>query len=83
MKIAEQGGRTPAQVAPARLLGRQGNVVPNVAATRTARLADSPASAEVRLDEVRALPLGLPHEPTVTRNTATADGPRRPPTRPP
>ncbi|WP_342746400.1 aldo/keto reductase [Streptomyces monashensis] len=42
--------RTPARVAPAWLLGRSGNVAPIVAATKTAQLADNPASAELRLD---------------------------------
>ncbi|OIJ93803.1 aldo/keto reductase [Streptomyces sp. MUSC 14] len=80
LEIAEQGGWTPAQVALAWLLGRPGNVVPIVAATKTAQLADNLASTEVRLDadavrrldEVSAIPLGFPHdflrEPPVTRN---------------
>ncbi|MER6350207.1 aldo/keto reductase [Streptomyces sp. NPDC001595] len=79
VEIAEQGGWSPAQVALAWLLGRPGNVVPIVAATRESQLADNLAAADVRLDadavarldEVSAVPLGFPHEflrdPGVTR----------------
>ncbi|MDH6492358.1 aryl-alcohol dehydrogenase-like predicted oxidoreductase [Streptomyces sp. SAI-127] len=70
MEIAEQGGWSPAQVALAWLLGRPGNVVPIVAATRESQLADNLGSLDVRLDadaiarldEVSAVPLGFPHD---------------------
>jgi aryl-alcohol dehydrogenase-like predicted oxidoreductase len=80
VEIAEQGGWSPAQVALAWLLGRPGNVVPIVAATKESQLADNlgcldvrlDADAVARLDEVSAIPLGFPHdfvrEPQVTRN---------------
>ncbi|KOV57353.1 aldo/keto reductase [Streptomyces sp. MMG1121] len=80
LDIAEQGGWTPAQVALAWLLGRPGNVVPIIAATKEAQLADNLASTGVRLDadavrrldEASAVPLGFPHdflrEPPITRN---------------
>ncbi|ANP53220.1 aryl-alcohol dehydrogenase-like predicted oxidoreductase [Streptomyces griseochromogenes] len=80
VEIAEQGGWSPAQVALAWLRGRPGNVVPIVAATKEAQLADNLASTGVRLDtdavarldEMSAVPLGFPHdflrEPPVTRN---------------
>ncbi|MFI8189391.1 aldo/keto reductase [Streptomyces sp. NPDC085946] len=79
LEVAEQGGWSPAQVALAWLLGRPGNVVPIVAATRESQLADNlgavdvrlDADAVARLDEVSAVPLGFPHdflrEPAVTR----------------
>src|SRR5262249_23657179 len=68
VEIAEQGGWSPAQVALAWLRGRPGNVVPIVAATKEAQLADNLASTGVRLDadavarldEVSAVPLGFP-----------------------
>ncbi|MBT2477257.1 aldo/keto reductase, partial [Streptomyces sp. ISL-94] len=70
LEIAEQGGWTPAQVALAWLLGRPGNVVPIIAATRESQLADNlgclgvrlDADAVARLDEVSAVPLGFPHD---------------------
>jgi aryl-alcohol dehydrogenase-like predicted oxidoreductase len=80
LEIAEQGGWSPAQVALAWLLGRPGNVVPIVAATKESQLADNlgcvdvrlDADAVARLDEVSAVPLGFPHdfvrEPQITRN---------------
>ncbi|MFF7353767.1 MULTISPECIES: aldo/keto reductase [Streptomyces] len=80
LDVAEQGGWSPAQVALAWLLGRPGNVVPIISATRPEQLADNLASTGVRLDEeavkrldeVSAVPLGFPHdflrEPPVTRN---------------
>ncbi|MGW0190051.1 aldo/keto reductase [Streptomyces sp. NPDC003362] len=80
VEIAEQGGWSPAQVALAWLLGRPGNVVPIVAATKESQLADNlgaldvrlDADAVARLDEVSAVPLGFPHDfvrdPGVTRN---------------
>ncbi|MFF7754247.1 aldo/keto reductase [Streptomyces sp. NPDC007971] len=80
VEIAEQGGWSPAQVALAWLRGRPGNVVPIVAATKEAQLADNLASTGVRLDadavarldEVSAVPLGFPHaflrDPAITRN---------------
>jgi aryl-alcohol dehydrogenase-like predicted oxidoreductase len=79
LDIAEQGGWSPAQVALAWLLGRPGNVVPIVAATKESQLADNlgcvdvrlDADAVARLDEVSAVSLGFPHdfvrEPAVTR----------------
>lgn len=80
LDVAEQGGWSPAQVALAWLLGRPGNVVPIVAATKESQLADNlgcvdvrlDADAVARLDEVSAVPLGFPHdfvrEPAITRN---------------
>lgn len=80
LQIAEQGGWSPAQVALAWLLGRPGNIVPIIAATKEGQLADNlgavdvrlDADAVARLDEVSALPLGFPHdfvrEPGITRN---------------
>jgi aryl-alcohol dehydrogenase-like predicted oxidoreductase len=80
LEVAEQGGWSPAQVAPAWLPARPGNVVPIVAATKESQPADNLASVDVRLDadalarldEVSAVPLGFPHdfvrEPAVTRN---------------
>ncbi|MFD3505281.1 aldo/keto reductase [Streptomyces sp. NPDC058678] len=80
LDIAQQGGWSPAQVALAWLLGRPGNVVPIIAATKESQLADNlgcvdvrlDADAVARLDEVSAVPLGFPHdfvrEPAVTRN---------------
>lgn len=79
VEIAEQGGWSPAQVALAWLLGRPGNVVPIVAATKESQLADNlgavdvrlDADAVARLDAVSAVSLGFPHdfvrEPRVTR----------------
>jgi len=80
LDIAEQGGWSPAQVALAWLLGRPGNVVPIIAATKEHQLTDNlgcvdvrlDADAVARLDEVSAVPLGFPHdfvrEPTIVRN---------------
>ncbi|MCX4702911.1 aldo/keto reductase [Streptomyces sp. NBC_01373] len=80
LDIAEQGGWSPAQVALAWLLGRPGNVVPIVAATKESQLADNlgcvdvrlDADAVARLDEVSTVSLGFPHdfvrEPAITRN---------------
>jgi aryl-alcohol dehydrogenase-like predicted oxidoreductase len=80
LEIAEQGGWSPAQVALAWLLGRPGNIVPIVAATKERQLADNLGSVDVRLDadavarldEVSAVPLGFPHdfvrEPTIVQN---------------
>lgn len=80
LEIAGQGGWSPAQVALAWLLGRPGNVVPIVAATKVHQLADNLGSVDVRLDadavarldEVSAVDLGFPHdfvrEPAVVRN---------------
>ncbi|MGW0911766.1 aldo/keto reductase [Streptomyces sp. NPDC002784] len=80
LDIAEEGGWSPAQVALAWLLGRPGNVVPIVAATRESQLADNLGAVDVRLDAdavarleaVSAVPLGFPHdfvrEPAITRN---------------
>ncbi|MFB9463853.1 aldo/keto reductase [Streptomyces cinereospinus] len=80
LEIAEQGGWSPAQVALAWLLGRPGNVVPIIAATKESQLADNLAAVDVRLDadavarldEVSAPALGFPHdfvrEPDITRN---------------
>jgi diketogulonate reductase-like aldo/keto reductase len=80
VEIAEQGGWSPAQVALAWLLGRPGNVVPIVAATKESQLAANLGALDVRLDgdavarldEVSAVPLGFPHDfvrdPGVTRN---------------
>ncbi|WP_416955611.1 aldo/keto reductase [Streptomyces sp. Agncl-13] len=70
LEIAEQGGWSPAQVALAWLLGRPGNVVPIVAATKEHQLADNLACVDVRLDadavarldEVSAVTLGFPHD---------------------
>lgn len=79
LEIAEQGGWTPAQVALAWLLGRPGNVVPIIAATKESQLVDNlgcldvrlDADAVARLDEVSAVPLGFPHdflrEPSVVK----------------
>ncbi|MBT2448880.1 aldo/keto reductase [Streptomyces sp. ISL-43] len=79
LEIAEQGGWTPAQVALAWLLGRPGNIVPIIAATKESQLADNlgcldvrlDADAVARLDEVSAVPLGFPHdfvrEPSVVK----------------
>ncbi|MFE9674000.1 aldo/keto reductase [Streptomyces sp. NPDC006259] len=79
LEIAEEGGWSPAQVALAWLLGRPGNVVPIVSATRESQLADNlgcldvrlDADAVARLDEASAVPLGFPHDflrdPGVTR----------------
>ncbi|MEU3526360.1 hypothetical protein AB0E62_21260 [Streptomyces sp. NPDC038707] len=57
-------------MALARRLGRPGNVVPIVSATRPERLADNLAAptgsgstrTRARLDEVSAAPLGFPHD---------------------
>ncbi len=80
VEIAEQGGWSPAQVALAWLLGRPGNVVPVVAATRESQLADNlgslsvrlDADAVTRLDRVSAVPLRFPHdfvrEPAIVEN---------------
>ncbi|MET9647949.1 aldo/keto reductase [Streptomyces syringium] len=80
VEIAEQGGWSPAQVALAWLLGRPGNIVPIIAATKESQLADNLAAVEValdaaaveRLDELSAVPLGFPHdflrEPGITEN---------------
>ncbi|MGV9454137.1 aldo/keto reductase [Streptomyces sp. NPDC003635] len=80
LDIAEEGGWSPAQVALAWLLGRPGNVVPIIAATKESQLADNlgavdvrlDADAVARLDAVSAVPLGFPHdfvrEPQITRN---------------
>ncbi|MFD7233905.1 aldo/keto reductase [Streptomyces syringium] len=80
VEIAEQGGWSPAQVALAWLLGRPGNIVPIIAATKESQLADNLAAVEValdaaaveRLDEVSAVSLGFPHdflrEPGITEN---------------
>ncbi|MFD7275628.1 aldo/keto reductase [Streptomyces sp. NPDC059862] len=80
LEIAEQGGWSPAQVALAWLLGRPGNIVPIIAATKESQLADNlgaldvrlDADAVARLDEVSAVPLGFPHdfvrEEPITRN---------------
>jgi len=70
LEIAEQGGWSPAQVALAWLLGRPGNIVPIVAATKERQLADNLACVDVRLDadavarldEVSAVTLGFPHD---------------------
>ncbi|MFF3346968.1 aldo/keto reductase [Streptomyces sp. NPDC002779] len=79
LDIAEEGGWSPAQVALAWLLGRPGNVVPIVAATRESQLADNlgavgvrlDADAVARLEAVSAVSLGFPHdfvrEPAITR----------------
>ncbi|MFE9438674.1 aldo/keto reductase [Streptomyces sp. NPDC006602] len=79
LDIAEQGGWSPAQVALAWLLGRPGNVVPIIAATKESQLADNlgcvdvrlDADAVARLDEVSTVSLGFPHdfvrEPAITR----------------
>ncbi|MFE2264470.1 aldo/keto reductase [Streptomyces griseosporeus] len=79
LRVAEQGGWSPAQVALAWLLTRPGNVVPIVAATNESQLADDLGAVDVRLDadalalldEASAVPLGFPHdflrEPEVTR----------------
>ncbi|MGW0599484.1 aldo/keto reductase [Streptomyces sp. NPDC002776] len=79
LDIAEEGGWSPAQVALAWLLGRPGNVVPIVAATKESQLADNlgavgvrlDADAVARLEAVSAVPLGFPHdfvrEPAITR----------------
>ncbi|MEV6671025.1 aldo/keto reductase [Streptomyces sp. NPDC051162] len=69
LEVAEQGGWSPAQVALAWLLGRPGNIVPIIAATKESQLADNLAATRVeldadavrRLDEVSAVPLGFPH----------------------
>ncbi|MET9453274.1 aldo/keto reductase [Streptomyces cinerochromogenes] len=70
LDIAESGGWSPAQVALAWLLGRPGNVVPIISATKPEQLADNlaatgvrlDADAVARLDEVSAVPLGFPHD---------------------
>ncbi|GKQ39331.1 aldo/keto reductase [Streptomyces sp. A012304] len=79
LEVAEQGGWSPAQVALAWLLGRPGNVVPIIAATRESQLVDNlgcldvrlDADAVARLDEASAVSLGFPHDflrdPQVTR----------------
>ncbi|GGS74406.1 aldo/keto reductase [Streptomyces cinerochromogenes] len=70
LDIAGSGGWSPAQVALAWLLGRPGNVVPIISATKPEQLADNlaatgvrlDADAVARLDEVSAVPLGFPHD---------------------
>ncbi|KPI08336.1 Aryl-alcohol dehydrogenase (NADP(+)) [Actinobacteria bacterium OK074] len=80
LDVAEQGGWSPAQVALAWLLGRPGNVVPIIAATKVSQLVENLASVDVRLDadavarldEVSAVSLGFPHDflrdPAITQN---------------
>jgi aryl-alcohol dehydrogenase-like predicted oxidoreductase len=70
VKIAEEGGWSPAQVALAWLRSRPGVVIPVVGATTEAQLRDNLGSAEITLDdkhldrlhEVSRIPLGFPHD---------------------
>ncbi len=70
VEIAEQLGRTPAQVAIAWLRSRPGTVVPIVGATREEQLRDNLAASDVtipqdqldRLDAASAVSMGFPHE---------------------
>jgi aryl-alcohol dehydrogenase-like predicted oxidoreductase len=70
VRIAEEGGWSPAQVALAWLLHRPGNVVPLLGATKESQLLDNLGCLAVtlddeqlkRLDEVSHLPLGYPHD---------------------
>lgn len=80
LDIAEAGGWTPAQVAVAWLLGRPGNVIPLISATKAHQLVDNLGAVDVhldetalrRLDEASTEPLGFPHaflrEPQVIEN---------------
>jgi len=69
-ELAEELGRSPAQVAIAWLRSRPGSVVPILGATREEQLRDSLAASEVtltpeqleRLERASAVPLGFPHE---------------------
>ncbi|MGW5646075.1 aldo/keto reductase [Saccharopolyspora sp. NPDC003752] len=70
VRIAEEVGRTPAQVAYAWLRSRPGIIVPIVGATRQEQLRDNLGSLELeleaahldRLDEVSRVELGFPHD---------------------
>ncbi|GAB7044732.1 MULTISPECIES: aldo/keto reductase [Catenuloplanes] len=53
VKIAEEGGWTPAQVALAWLIARPGVVVPILGATRESQLADNLGATAVRLDDAQ------------------------------
>ncbi|MFD7506320.1 aldo/keto reductase [Streptomyces sp. NPDC059850] len=70
VRIAEEGGWTPAQVALAWLRGRPHPVLPILGATKPAQLRDTLASSRVwldedqtkRLDDLSEVSLGFPHE---------------------
>jgi len=70
LKVAGDGGWSPAQVALAWLRGRPGTVIPLVGATNEAQLRDCLGSAEItladehlaRLDDISRIPLGFPHD---------------------
>ncbi|KPC66681.1 aldo/keto reductase [Streptomyces chattanoogensis] len=80
VRIAEEGGWTPAQVALAWLRGRPAQPLPILGATRESQLADTLACLDVRLDEAQTrrldelsqVPMGFPNElmrvPKFTRN---------------
>lgn len=70
VKIAGEGGWTPAQVALAWLIARPGVVVPILGATRESQLVDNLRATEVRLDDAQLARLdeagrpvlGFPHD---------------------
>lgn len=70
VKIAEQGGWTPAQVSLAWLRQRPSEIVPILGATKETQLRDNLGCLAVqlddkqvtRLDELSAIPLGFPHD---------------------
>ena len=69
VRIADEGGWSPAQVAIAWLLSRRGNVIPILGASKPHQLRDNLGSADIalpeealtRLDTVSKIPLGFPH----------------------
>ena len=70
VRVADEGGWQPAQVALAWLLARPGSVVPIVGCTSPAQLNANLAALDVtlddgqatRLDEISRVDLGFPHE---------------------
>ncbi|MFD7576240.1 aldo/keto reductase [Streptomyces sp. NPDC059810] len=70
VRIAKEGGWSPAQVALAWLRSRPGTVVPLIGATKESQLVDNLAACEVALDaahlaeleEASRVPVGFPHD---------------------